>query len=298
MSDETAVNVFTLGGACCSIAVAAHWSVKDLKERAAGILDLPGGQASLLSGCQTLLDKDLLPSGVVDFVIINRPRPSAEVWQHWIDRVKSSRWSGSQKARMEELENQLPEMLTTFGEQFALDLIANDSCDELVLEALPKRLYSNRKVMLAAVEKFPSSLRLASESLRADRRVVLAAVSQPRRGCPCCEPLALAFVSEELRADPEVALSAVSWEPDAEMFVSCPDLRRYIKHDFAQRHLDDDYFQIWAEDVLGVMEKQKACRGPTKASMGKQTRQRHACRTSAKEKWRRFEQHSFRWEVA
>ena len=66
--------------------------------------------------------------------------------------------------------------------------------DDDNLQRAPEHLRANRDVVLAAVTKNGCALRYAAEALLADREVVLAAVQQDER--------ALWFAAPALRADP------------------------------------------------------------------------------------------------
>ncbi len=71
-------------------------------------------------------------------------------------------------------------------------------------EEIPKTLENLRNVILEDIRKDPSSLRYASEELRADREIVLAAVSQDGQGS------ALEYACKESKSDREIVLAAVS----------------------------------------------------------------------------------------
>ena len=69
------------------------------------------------------------------------------------------------------------------------------------LQCASEELRADRGVVLAAVKKWGDDLQYASEELRADREVVLAAVKDWSEH--------IEFASEELRADPEIAIAAI-----------------------------------------------------------------------------------------
>ena len=71
---------------------------------------------------------------------------------------------------------------------------------------------NDRKVVLTALRQFGSALQFASMALKADRKVVLAAVEK--------YGLALEYASEELKADREVAMVAVGHYGPALQFAS------------------------------------------------------------------------------
>ena len=90
-----------------------------------------------------------------------------------------------------------------------MSIAAQDGFD---LEFASEELRADRQVVLAAVKQFGNALEYASKELRADREIVLAAVK--RNGW------ALRFASKELRADRQFVLAAVKAGGDALQFAS------------------------------------------------------------------------------
>ena len=90
-----------------------------------------------------------------------------------------------------------------------MSIAAQDGFD---LEFASEELRAERQVVLAAVKQFGNALEYASKELRADREIVLAAVK--RNGW------ALRFASKELRADRQFVLAAVKAGGDALQFAS------------------------------------------------------------------------------
>ena len=77
----------------------------------------------------------------------------------------------------------------------------------LALEYASENLRSDPEVVLAAVNNYGSALHWASEELRSDHEVVLAAVNNDKDGPP---GVVLQYASAELRFDRQVVLAAVN----------------------------------------------------------------------------------------
>ena len=75
------------------------------------------------------------------------------------------------------------------------------------LEHATEELKGDREIVMAAVSKYGFTLQFAAEELKGDREIVTKAVSK----CGC----ALQFATEELRGDREIVMQAVSVDGDA-----------------------------------------------------------------------------------
>lgn len=203
------ITVFDLGGNSCLVPAGSDYTVAKIKQHGTNALGMEGESIVLLHGTKELKESERLPSGDLNLLLLNRPRP--ENWDALIQEFCSGVDNNAQEL-ISEFNSQHQELLEDFGIAFAKEVL-RQTRGRMAFPFLPQSLKEEHSIVLHAVRQNYKVLEFADARFRSDRAIVLAAVGQTMKGCECCVPFPIAYASEELRDDPEIVFAAWEVEP-------------------------------------------------------------------------------------
>lgn len=205
-SERRDLCVTGLSGNLCSISANLSWRILELKAAIEHCIGIPAIQQQLVVGSRELDDDDellhrALPDAHSQITLVRRSQQQAEQLKLIAERS------------LFELLNECEAEIQQAGLDWYV-AVAFMQRDARLLERLPAVLRADRRVVLAAVRRFPLMLDHASEQLKADWDVVLAAA--------WLDPHALEYADKALRADRDFVLAAMQGEDHVERLLSHP----------------------------------------------------------------------------